>query len=741
MCLGGKLKPCYSDKWLVSYTGGFMVRLLKSNAFKVILSWIFIFTTFSCSSSSKFLQQNNNNNPQVYGDNNQNQNENNENNDVTAKEYRTAPSMEELNLSAQTLAACSTIFMTFFSSLQTVSNDLMEIRALCELSGEVFDPEELSAIQAGINSMKSDIVSILSTTEAGQNPIIVSLFTGVDLSYYINSTPYTCVDGQATDLSSLNTRINLDAFSISTEQDRTQCIDEVDSIFADIGENSLTAVMNYDLPDVPVDMASFTTMWSTRSTFTQIYGALGQTDIYNGHDISDFFCEEIRTTVPWAVSGVLSATASMLEVAQDATDPELSEESRAGFNLQFQQQYRIMEVLINELSTINHHSIVAGESYYKNSCLRGLVFDVTAEGLNIAGHNLTSVENAQAAVAAFSGLNSKLSKMYIVATSLSFIDMSQPGRFDKVPLSELNITLDGDYSMFPEFTAPSIDGVPIEETFDHIIIIPNSVSKIGITIATFEDGATVTVKKNSTTISPQAPNSFNVTDVVNGDVIYITATATDGSASSIYTLTVSKGDARLNTLSVDDQSFTPVFSPATTLYCLELDASQDITVNATTIDGIISGSGLITANNGVEIPITVTDGALVRSYKIIPYIRGQELPADCREIISNNGYEYSLSNIVVQGSEEIPLSPAFYYGTDSYSVNVPLEVDDITITLSTITTNDVIITLYRNGEQVSEGSSKVLNIQGVVDGDQICVSALSLDRSQGGAGYCITVSK
>ncbi|MEI6079945.1 MAG: cadherin-like beta sandwich domain-containing protein, partial [bacterium] len=370
-------------------------------------------------------------------------------------------------------------------------------------------------------------------------------------------------------------------------------------------------------------------------------------------------------------------------------------------------------------------------------------------GLDIAGYDLTSSENAQAAVDAFSGLDSKLSKMYIVASSLPFIDYSRPGNFDTVPLSKLNIAVDGNYSLLPDFIAPSVQTDPVARIFDHIIMIPKAASTIALTTTTFEDGATVTVKKNNTNVGPWASNSFHVTNVSNGDVIHVKVISTDGSTASTYNLTVSKGDSRLNMLSIDGQTLVPVFSPMTSKYCFELDSSQDITINAKTIDPDVSvsiGAGLsspavVSTSNGVEIPITVTDGSLIRTITITPYIRGQEIPAGCKDILSANGFAYYLSNIVVQGNGTLALSPAFYYGTSEYSVTVPADVNNISLTLSTFTTEDVIISSSRNDELSTESNSKVLNIQDVVNGDRICVYALSADRSQGGNSYCININK
>ena len=683
------------------------------------------------------------------GSSNANNNQNSGNTNPTEKEYRISPSVADLTRTGLTVNSCSTVFSTFFSNLAGVGNDLSQIRTLCESSANTSDPDQLAAIQTEIDNKKSDINFLLSNTEAGQYPYVGPLFTGVDFLYYIDSTAYICVDGKVTDLTLLNTRINLDSFSTDTGQNRTQCMNEVDNIFLDNGDNSFTKVMNYKFPQIPVDMGGLSAFITTKQISDQTYSAVGQTGSYMGHDISDFFCEEIRNTVQWAVYSILGTTSSMLQNAQAATDPGITQEDRNNFNAGFQLQYRTMDVVINEFSTINHHTVVAGESHYKDSCLRGLVFDVTAEGLGIAGYDLTSIENAQAAVDAFSGLDSKLNKMYIVASSLPFIDYSRPGRFDTVPLSKLNMVVDAGYSLFPDFIAPSVQVDPVARIFDHIIMIPKTASTIALTTATFEDGATVTVKKNNINVVPWASNSFHMTNVSNGDVIHVKVTSTDNSTISTYNLTVLKGDARLNALSVDGQTLTPVFGPMTTKYCLELDSSQDITINAKTIDpdvSVLTGAGLsspavVSTSNGVDIPITVTDGALIRTSTITPYIRGQEVPAGCKDILSANGFAYYLSNIVVQGNGLLTLSPAFYYGTSEYSVTVPADVNNISLTLSTFTTDDVIITSSRNDGPSSECNSKVLNIQDVINGDRICVYALSADRSQGGSPYCIDINK
>jgi uncharacterized repeat protein (TIGR02543 family) len=234
----------------------------------------------------------------------------------------------------------------------------------------------------------------------------------------------------------------------------------------------------------------------------------------------------------------------------------------------------------------------------------------------------------------------------------------------------------------------------------------NYTASVANSVAT---GYTVTATKsesNATTVQYLGATgtiAFTGALDVGPNVIRTVVTAQDGTASSTYTVTVTRlsNDATLSALALSSGTLNPSFASGTTSYTASVansvtsitvtptrtQANATITVNGTSVtSGSASGSiSLNVGSNTISVVVTAQDGTTTGTYTVIVTRAGSS--------------DATLSALSLSSGT---LSPSFASGTESYTVSVANSVTSITVTPTRTQPN---ATITVNGTSVTSGSA------------------------------------
>ena len=185
-------------------------------------------------------------------------------------------------------------------------------------------------------------------------------------------------------------------------------------------------------------------------------------------------------------------------------------------------------------------------------------------------------------------------------------------------------------------------------------------TKQSVVISATTDEVHATTKGTGTFNLVTGENTFN-----------IVVTAENGEEKT-YTIVINKeksDNSKLSSLSIEQTTITPEFSPSTLNYSANVDYSVtniDIEATASDSNATIEGIGNKELNTGVNIfEIVVTSENNTQTTYKITVTRAKNNNANLNNITLSGGYE---------------LSPSFDSSISSYEVNVPNETESIEIT-------------------------------------------------------------
>lgn len=337
----------------------------------------------SCNSSRKILDEvaTGNNNNQSTGNNDNGINNNNTPIDEEPVEASIAsPTIEELELSLQSINDCMAAGTAASEALGTMRDMLTRIRELC--MNAPYYPEARADLQAEIDALKSESVYVLSLSSVGET----ELFTGnsASLTYSIMGQSFQCINTQTINFSDVITTMgDGNSFSVATDPDAGTCVTATDVLIPRFNDAATYAGVATTI-DGQMNLVSIV---------KDIVSAQAGTAL----------CQNVRQIVSSSVSEVASTLQRMRELAQQAAMGIFSPEELLALDTEFQKRYESLANMAGVISTIKDsrsddlHTLVSGESYYKDECFMGSIFDLTATGLLINGLSLTTVENATAA--------------------------------------------------------------------------------------------------------------------------------------------------------------------------------------------------------------------------------------------------------------------------------------------------------------------------------------------------------
>ena len=264
---------------------------------------------------------------------------------------------------------------------------------------------------------------------------------------------------------------------------------------------------------------------------------------------------------------------------------------------------------------------LSGELEDKNATVKGLGTHQLEVGLNPLAVEVTSVEGIvryyQVVVSRRKNDEARLSNLQVIGTTIS-------PNFNKDTY---------EYSLSTTLTELNITAVPIDNNATYEVI-------------------------GNTNLS------------LGSNQVIVRVTAADGVTTKDYILNVEKeksNNNNLKSLEVEDHTFTPEFSKTTTVYYLNVERDvETIQVNAIAedVNATVEGDNEVNLNVGVnyvEVKVTSESG-IAKVYTIIVTRKG-----------NNNSYLESLT--VSRGS----LSPEFEKTENNYTVTVPYEVEEITV--------------------------------------------------------------
>ena len=232
-----------------------------------------------------------------------------------------------------------------------------------------------------------------------------------------------------------------------------------------------------------------------------------------------------------------------------------------------------------------------------------------------------------------------------------------------------------------KLSSASISPAFLRTTQSYTASVENAVSGIAFTPVSPEPAAVITVTGggNTTTINSGHPFA-NIPLNVGDNVVTTTITATNGTTTRTYTVTITRGQpatvATLASLSIDNGSLSPVFSSATETYTSSVSYGVDsIKIIPTPTDShatvkvggtAASATGrsvLLTAGDNI-IPVTVTaeDGSTIKTYTLTINRGLVSADATLSDLILDNG----------------TLSPVFASGTSTYTATVNATTTSVT---------------------------------------------------------------
>ena len=273
--------------------------------------------------------------------------------------------------------------------------------------------------------------------------------------------------------------------------------------------------------------------------------------------------------------------------------------------------------------------------------------------------------------------------------------------------------------------------------------VDNSVDSVTVTPTANDPSATVTVEGSEVT-SGTASSSIALV-AGSPKAISVVVTTPDGT-SKTYTVTVTRAmssDATLSALAVsdgtNDMSLTPEFTATTTGYTTSVDNSVDsVTVtptvndeNATvTVEGSAVTSGkaspALSLTAGVDKDIDVVVTAQNGTSKTYTVTVTRAMSSDA-----------TLSALAVSdGTNDVPLTPAFASATAGYTASVDNSVDSVTVTP---TANDPSATVTVEGSEVTSGTAS--SSIALVAGSPKAISVVVTTPDGTSKTYTVTVTR
>jgi len=284
----------------------------------------------------------------------------------------------------------------------------------------------------------------------------------------------------------------------------------------------------------------------------------------------------------------------------------------------------------------------------------------------------------------------------------------------------INITAAPTLSSNNFLSALSVSGYTISPTFEknttsYTLTVPNSASSVTIN-ATKEDA--------SASVTGTGSKALNV----GSNTANIVVTAEDGSQRT-YTINIVReaatpppptqsSDATLKSLSVSGYSLSPAFNKNTTNYTITVDPSiKGLDVTALVNDpkatvSITGNTGWDSSTNNITIKVTAEDGTVKN------YIVTVKRPGDTGSKSSNN----FLKELNVKDS---PIN--FNKNTNSYSINVPYEVDKLD--LSAITDNAKAKVEIIGNKDFKVGETNTVEIRVTAEDGSIRIYTINVIRS------------
>ncbi len=334
----------------------------------------------------------------------------------------------------------------------------------------------------------------------------------------------------------------------------------------------------------------------------------------------------------------------------------------------------------------------------------------------------------------------------------------------KVPLFlGASTALSSDATLSALTVSDGTNDVPLTPAFDsntagYTATVDNSVGSITVTPTVNDEDATVTVEGSAVTSGKASPALSLSAGVAKA--IDVVVTAQDGTTNT-YTVTVTRAsppkssDATLSALTVsdgtNDVSLTPEFAAATTGYTASVvnsvdsvtvtptvnDANATVTVTPAANDGdaevtvedseVTSGTATspiaLTAGTprAISVMVTAEDGTTTMTYTVtVTRALGETLTPT---VVSNESSDATRSALSVSdGTNDVPLTPAFASDTADYTASVDSSVGSVTVTP---TVNDPNATVTVEGSTVASGtaSSPIALIAGASKSISVVVTA------------------
>jgi hypothetical protein len=222
---------------------------------------------------------------------------------------------------------------------------------------------------------------------------------------------------------------------------------------------------------------------------------------------------------------------------------------------------------------------------------------------------------------------------------------------------------------------------------------------------------TAIVNKSGATVSGAGIKSLNL----GSNRFDIIVTAPDGVTTKTYTVTMNRAnaststDATLSSLTVDQGTLSPSFSPGTANYTVNVSSTVSritLTATANQSGATVTGTGMKTFSFGshrFDITVTAPDGVTTKTYTVTVNRASPDNPSGLR--INS---VYVSAGIMYPSFDPDEIS-------DRYDVYVPYEITEITITC---TTNQSGATVYGDGTQPLDLRENRLYIE-VVSADGI----------------------
>ena len=223
----------------------------------------------------------------------------------------------------------------------------------------------------------------------------------------------------------------------------------------------------------------------------------------------------------------------------------------------------------------------------------------------------------------------------------------------------------------------------------------------GITVTPTVTDSTATVKVNGTTVV-SGTASASIPLVVGANLITVLVTAQDGTTTTTYTVTVTRGStgSNLSGLVLSMGTLIPAFATASTSYAASVpNATSSITVTPTVTDptatvkvnGTTVASGtastaiaLAIGNNTITVLVTAQDGTTTTSYTVT---------------VTRFSNVSTLSTLTLSSGT---LSPSFAAATKVYTASVANAITALTVT-PTLTNSYATVTV--NGTPVTSGTA------------------------------------